>query len=251
MKSPTVLLLPGFLVGCASSQHLTAPSMAPLVETLQVDHFKGDESHRITDQALREILAAPVVLEEGARVGVVPVTGEYAADTEVPLTPALAQLSSALKNSASFEVVTEVSTGWPTAAGIAGLRELAARYRTEYLLLYRHRFIDDSSVNAWAAFYPTVLGALFVPSNTLRAAGVMEATLFDVKSGTIIFTSFERVSGNSEENVWQNDRKMRVLREQLVKDGAEKLGKDVEQQLAALSLAKTKSSSQADQPQQQ
>src|SRR5687767_5612766 len=99
MKSSTVLLLPWFLIGCASSAHLTSPSLAPLPPTLlQVDHFKGDESHRISEEALREILAAPVVLEDRARVGVVPVTGEYAADADVPLTPALAHLTRSLEN---------------------------------------------------------------------------------------------------------------------------------------------------------
>ena len=34
-----------------------------------------------------------------------------------------------------FEVATEMSTDWPADGGISGLRELAARYRAEYLLL--------------------------------------------------------------------------------------------------------------------
>ncbi len=33
------------------------------------------------------------------------------------------------------------------------LRELAARYRSEYLLLYRHRFVDRSYTNAWGWLY--------------------------------------------------------------------------------------------------
>ena len=249
MKAISTLLFPALSIGCAASAHLPSPSFAPTPELLQVDHFKGDESHRITDDALREILAAPVAIEERARVGVVPVTGEYEPDAEVPLAPALARLGQALETSAAFEGVTEVSTGWPKAAGVAGLRELAARYRTEYLLLYRHRFIDDTSVNAWAAFFPTLVGAFFVPSNTLRAAGVMEATLFDVKSGTIMFTAFERVSGNSEENLWQNERKMRALKEQLVRAAAEELGKEVEEKIAALTLAKNKGETEHEQPQ--
>lgn len=213
---------------------LPAAKQAPL----EKDHFRGDRSHRIEEAHLREILAAPVFIEEGARVGVVPVNDVYSPDDVVPLAPALAELERALDRSAAFQVVTEISTAWPNATGIAGLRELAARYRSEYLLLYRHRFVDDTSANAWAFLYPTVVAAFFVPANTIRTAGILEATLFDVKSGTILFTTFERIAGNEEVNVWQNERKKRALQHRLVEEAAERLGREVEQEVAYLERAR-------------
>lgn len=53
------------------------------------------------------------------------------------------------------QVVSEVTTDWPTDGSIAGLRKLAARYRGEYLLLYRHRFVDRSWTNGWALSWLT------------------------------------------------------------------------------------------------
>ncbi|MCA9513774.1 MAG: hypothetical protein KC635_02420, partial [Myxococcales bacterium] len=52
-------------------------------------------------------------------------------------------------------------------------------------------------------------------------------TLFDVRTGTLLFTVFERVHHASEENLWQNDRKRRAMKEQLLAEAAKKLADDV------------------------
>jgi len=210
--------------GCAAgSSPLKAPMLTPLAleaapqpVVLQENHFQGDRSGRISEEDLRRVLAAPVFLEAGARIGVVQVTNRYDPDEDVPLQAVPAALSDGMEQAGLFEVSTEISTDWPSDRGISGLRELAARYRAEYLLLYRHRFVDRDWTNAWAWLYPTVVGAFFVPSQTIEVAGVMEATLFDVKTGTILYTVFERVHGRTNENVWQNDRKRRELKEELL-----------------------------------
>jgi len=216
--------------GCAAGKALSADlapapyqtqthSPAPLVE----DHFLGDRSARITEENLRAVLAAPVFLERDARIGVVHVTGPYELLNAPPLERTLGALTKTLDGSGCFSVVTEVSTDWPADRGLAGLRELAARYRSEYLLLYRQRFVERTYTNAWGAAYATVIGAFFVPARTLESAGVLEATVLDVKSGTLLFTVFERTNGQSDENIWQNDRKLRALEERLAAEATKRL----------------------------
>jgi hypothetical protein len=158
---------------------------------------------------------------------VLPVSTGYGADEDVPLTRVPGLLGEALDDSGLFEGVSEVSTDFPSDGSLAGLRELAARYRAEYLLLYRHRFVDDAYANPWAASYLTLVTIPFVPGHTLETAGVVEATLLDVKSGTLLFTVFQRVHAKTSENVWLHDRKRRELKEQLLVDATRALTEQV------------------------
>jgi hypothetical protein len=56
---------------------------------------------------------------------------------------------------------------------------------------------------------------------------VMEATLFDVKTGTILYTVFERVHAREEFNVWHNEQKLRALQTKLMQETADALAKAV------------------------
>jgi hypothetical protein len=190
---------------------------------LDDDLFKGDSSGKLTEEDLKRILEAPVFIEAKARVGVVPVASRYAVDADLPLQGVPGQLTEALEGTGHFEVASEVSTDWPASLGVAGLRELAARYRAEYLLLYRHRFVDRTWTNAWALTWFTFVGGFVAPQHTLEVAGVVEATLFDVKSGTLLFTVYERVHAVSEENLYQHGRKRRAIKERLLGQAADKL----------------------------
>ncbi|MBL8786445.1 MAG: hypothetical protein JNJ59_16200 [Deltaproteobacteria bacterium] len=206
-----VLVLASTLAtACGSAPPLRAP-MEPLqlgsAPVLTENHFKRDVMGDVSEGALREILASPVFLEERARIGIVPVATGYAPDDDIPVVGLPGTLAQELANSGHFEAVTEVTTDWPTGGSIGGLRELAARYRVEYLLLYRHRFVDRSWTNAWAISWLTFVGGFITPSQSIEVAGVVEATLFDVKTGTLLFTAFERTHSASHENIWQNDRK--------------------------------------------
>ena len=221
---PTALLT--VCSGCGAQKAMRAPSMRPLAlarEKPPQNPFKRDKVNAIAEKDLQELLSRPVFLREKARVGVLPVSTGYAPDGDLPLDTVPGEVSTALESSGLFEVTTEVTTDWPTDRGIGGLRELAARYRCEYLLLYRHRFIDREWTNGWGALYMTVVGALFVPSHTLETAGVLEATLFDVRSGSLLFTVYERVHARTNENVWQNNRKRRELKEKLLGKAAKRL----------------------------
>lgn len=226
------------LTGCSASRaampslaayELAPPSAPPLAE----NHFSRDRMG-VGETELRQILAAPVFLEEHARIGVLPVRAGYAPDDAVPVENAPATLTDALEGSGLFDLASELSTEWPTSTGVAGLRELAARYRTEYVLLYRHRFADATRANGWAATYATILGAFFVPGTVVESAGVLEATLFDVKTGTILFTVHERVRDETWSSPVAVPTRTAELHRKLVTDAAKKLGEQVLQRCQRL-----------------
>lgn len=232
----TILSLAAVLslaTGCAA-QKAAMPSMAPLVleaaapaaPILEDNHFQRDRMS-VGEAELKQILAAPVFLEENARVGVLPVASGYAPEEGVPLEAVPAKLVDALETSGLVDLSTEVSTEWPIASGLPGLRELAARYRTEYLVLYRHRFNDVTRPNAFAWGFATVVGALFFPGTTFESAGVLEATLFDVKTGTILFTVHERVRGEDYAAPPRVGAKLEELHRKLLEEGSRKLAEQV------------------------
>jgi hypothetical protein len=236
--------------GCAMARAPLAAEMAPMKFTteeesapaqppiLTENHFSRDRPGGITEQALREVLAAPVFLEEKARVGIVPVQGAYALDQDVPLTAVTAALADALDMSGEFELASEVSTDFPADRGISGLRELAARYRCDYLLIYRHRFVDGSYMNPVAWGYLTALGALFLPGHTIESAGVLEATLFDVKTGTLLFTVNERTHDQERVNIWHNGLKTQWMKKKMLETATQKLADQVVGKVRRLVVAR-------------
>ena len=229
--------------GCAAHAPLRAemeplPIAQPAPSPLQVDHFRSDRSTAVSEEAIREILRAPVFLEAASRIGIVPVRSRYEPDKDVPLNRPPGRISEALEASGLFEVTTEVSTDWPAHSGIGGLRELAARYRCEYLLMYRHRFVDREWTNGWGAMSLTIVGAFVAPMKTLETAGVLEATMFDVQTGTLLFTVYSRVHATSDENVWGNERKLRALKNRLLDEGAEALAEQVVDKTRLLAAAR-------------
>jgi hypothetical protein len=236
--------------GCASSRAAMSAELPPMAFTTEAvaeasappilteNHFSHDRSGTISESALREVLQAPVFLEEKARVGIVPVQGSYALDMDVPLPGVPAALSDALDASGEFELASEVSTDFPVDRGISGLRELAARYRCDYLLIYRHRFVDATYMNPAAWGYLTGVGALFLPGNTIESAGVLEATLFDVKTGTLLFTVNERVRGQERVNIWHNELKTQWLKKQMLESATQKLADQVVTKIRRLVVAR-------------
>lgn len=218
--------------GCAAGRGALQAELKPLEIAsareqpsgkLDRDHFKRDHAGSISERDLRTVLDAPVFLEDAARVGVVPVATCYQPDPDLPLAVVPQTLSRSMEDAGLFEVTTEVSTDWPADRGVSGLRELAARYRAEYLLLYRHRFVDRVYTNGWGWMYLTVVAVPFVPARTLETAGVLEATLFEVKTGTLLFTVYERVHAESSETLWYTARKRRALKTRLLEEAAASL----------------------------
>jgi hypothetical protein len=221
------------LSGCAA-QKAEMPSLMqlsfeagpPAPAALEQNHFSRDRG-AMGEPELREILGAPVFLEENARVGVVPVAVRYEVDGAVPVEAAPSTLVDSLEASGLVELATEISSEWPIDRGISGLRELAARYRTEYLLLYRHRFVDAERPNPAALAYLTLIASLFVPGTKVESAGVLEATLFDVKTGTILFTVNERVRAETSATPLGVARAEELQHRALVSDGVKRLADQV------------------------
>jgi uncharacterized protein (UPF0210 family) len=81
------------------------------------------------------------------------------------------------------------------------------------------------------------VGAIVAPSRTIETAGVLEATLFDVRTGTILFTVYERVRAGSDETPWDLDRKLAALRLRLVEQAAGKLAEQVVSKVRRLAAA--------------
>lgn len=244
----------GLTYGCAASapsKPMSASFKQRIVKprVLKRNHFRSDRTANLTEAQLRKILEAPVFLEEDTRLGIVPVATAYSVDKGLPLAEVPHVLSKRLEDTGLFEVTTEVSTDWPKQRSIAGLRELAARYRVKYLLLYRHRFVKREWTNAWAWSYLTGVGLFFAPANTVETAGVLEATMFDVRTGTILFTAYERVHGKTTMNIWNNDKKRRKLQEQLLDKAAGRLATKVTGKVQRLAAARpTKPTQDPNQP---
>lgn len=218
-----------------AAEAAAAPAVpAPLVE----NHFTRDAMGTLSEAELREILSAPVFLEAKARLGVVPVSDGYGADGEIPIAGVPGALAHTLDDTGLFEVVSEVSTDFPATGSIAGLRELAARYRCDYLLLVRHRFVDRVYASGWAWTWATIVGPMIAPANVLEVEGVLEATLFDVKTGTILFTTFERVKDKKEDNVLDTERKQKEMREKLLEAATQEIGGAVVEQVTRLAAAR-------------
>jgi len=235
MRSAKALwVIAGLEFGCAHSGALR-PQLGPLpiaeVATpprpLAEDHFKRDRPTSVSEADLRAILQAPVDLDETQRLGVLPIVESYQPDRALPIPAVPAELARSLDAAGVFQATSEISTDWPADRDLPGLRELAARYRSGYLLLYRHRFLDDNSANGWCWLYPTLIGAIVTPSRTLETAGVLEATLFDVRTGTLLFTVYERVRGTSDATPWNDDHKLQEMKMRLLQQAGEKLAAQV------------------------
>jgi len=197
-----------------------------------LDHslFARDPQGTLTEEALQQILASPIELDLPARVGVVPIAriddwrGPGPDYAHVPAgTSAFAQ---ALRGADSFTLVTEVLAIPSGALGMEALRQVAARYALRYVVLYREEIAEDSRVNGLASLYITVLGALFLPGQTLEVSGYIEASMFDVKTGLLLYTVRRAVIATRSSNVWHTDHKLRELEADVATRFAPALGID-------------------------
>jgi hypothetical protein len=151
----------------------------------------------LTEADIGRILDSPLDMRTPARVGIAALGEAFQ-----PISPsrlgaglvATGALADALEGSKLVTVASEIATEIPTGGGVEGLRELAARYRAPYLLLYTERFEDRTHANGLAALWVTILGGLLTPSQTLRADGVLSVSLLDVRTGTVLFTVREAVA---------------------------------------------------------
>src|SRR5688572_26853171 len=62
-----------------------APAAPEAPKLLEVNHFNRDSMGTLSEADLRNILQAPVFLEEKSRLGIVPVSDGYGANGEIPV----------------------------------------------------------------------------------------------------------------------------------------------------------------------
>jgi hypothetical protein len=241
-----VLVLTAFS-GCAAgyakmaSARMTAPPPAGAPPPLERSLFAKDPNGALTEDQIQTILAAPIEIDLPARVGVMPIltaTDWRGPSPDYDRVPAgVAPFVTKLRKARPFTLVTEIMPIPSGALGMEALREVAARYRLRYLVLYREVLTRKRGYNKWAWGYATGIGALFLPGREHEVFGYIEATMFDIKTGVLMFTSRRSVQGSRSANNWDGASKIAKLESKLVGRFAPDLAVDVDTDLARYARA--------------
>jgi hypothetical protein len=235
-------LLPPLLVlaGCGASKMKMAssamPSAAPAMAApaapppLDRSVFARDPNGQLSEEMLQKILAAPIELDLPSRVGVLPIltaTDWRGPSPDFERVPAgVSPLVSRLRRDAAFSLVTEMMPIPSGALGMEALREAAGRYRLRYIVLYREVLAKKNHLNAWAWGYMTAVGALFLPGKQNEVYGYIEATMFDVKTGLLMFTTRRSVYATASSNEWRDSDKLSQLASNTVSKYSPDLAQD-------------------------
>ena len=212
------------------------PSAAPQATAmtppppLERSVFSRDPNGQLSEEMLQKILASPIELDLPSRVGVLPIvtaTDWRGPSPDFERVPAgQSQLVRTLRKDAAFSLVTEMMPIPSGALGMEALREAAGRYRLRYVVLYREVLASKHHANPWAIGYATVVGALFLPGQLQEVYGYIEATMFDVKTGLLMFTTRRAITAEQHENEWGTDEKLERLAANTVSKFAPDLGTD-------------------------
>jgi hypothetical protein len=221
--------------GCAAvaKESMSSARMAPsqpAPQPLDRSLFARDPNGALSEEALQKILASPIELALPARVGVLPIMTAKdwrgpGPDDRVPA--GVAPFVGRLRRDASFSLVTETMVIPSGALGMEALREIAARYRLRYLVLYREVLAKHSILNAWAWGFVTGIGALFLPGQNQQVYGYIEASMFDVKTGLLMFTTRRGITASQSTNNWHQDEKIDQLASNAVAKYSPDLAVDV------------------------
>lgn len=224
------------VAGCAAKMKMAsapmaagAPSMPGAPPPLERSLFDKSPQGALTEEALQKILAAPIELELPARVGVLPIQTATdwrgpGPDSRVPA--GVAPLVKTLRADPAFSLVTQTMVIPSGALGMEALREIAARYRLRYLLLYREVLAKGSRLNPWAWGYATIVGALFLPGKRQEVYGYTEVSMFDVKTGLLMFTTRRAITASQTTNQWHQKEKVDQLAANAVAKFAPELALD-------------------------
>ncbi|MDX2091059.1 MAG: hypothetical protein SFX73_24580 [Kofleriaceae bacterium] len=224
MRFTPLLIVLGLIAGCGARQQMAsaampsaAPSMAapaappPLARSV----FARDPNGQLSEDMLQKILASPIELDLPSRVGVLPIitaTDWRGPSPDYERVPAgVGPLVARLRKDSAFSLVTEMMPIPSGALGMEALREAAARYRLRYVVLYREVLARGHHRNAWAWGYVTGVGALFLPGAQHEVYGYMEATMFDVKTGLLMFTTRRSLMASERSNEWRTKGKLAQL----------------------------------------
>jgi len=216
----------------SSAMPSAQPSMAAPAAPPPLDRsvFARDPNGQLSEDMLQKILAAPIELDLPSRVGILPIL--TAADWRGPspdyerVPAGVSPLVFRLRKDAAFSLVTEMMPIPSGSLGMEALREAAARYRLRYVILYREVIAKKNHLNAWAWGYATGIGALFLPGDQHEVFGYIEATMFDVKTGLLMFTTRRSVYASTAENEWRTDAKLAQLASNTVSKFSPDLAQD-------------------------
>ena len=236
------------LLGCGAAppsvampqEQTVAVAAAPMPAPIASSMFSKDSSGSLSENDLQKILEAPLDLELPARVGVVPLATPFNPNGPVSLAiraTASRDLARGLNGNPYFSHVSDVSTELPNSGGLEGLRVIAARYRMRYLLLYTERFQDDTHLNGWAWLYPTIVGMFAAPGVTVKSSGLLQADLFDVRTGTILFSVVQPVHVSENEQMIGAARAHQEHQAKAASEAAQRLAKLVSKQVNELVAA--------------
>lgn len=231
-----LLLVATLLAGCAagkmqmaSARMAEAPAAAQ-APPLDRSVFARDPQGQLKEEDLQKILAAPIELDLPARVGIIPVmtaTDWRGPSPDFKVPAGVAPFVRKLRGTEPFSLVTETMPIPSGSLGMEALRELAARYRLRYVVLYREVLATRKKNNRYAWGYATLVGAFFLPGQQHEVYGYIEASMFDVKTGTLMFTTRRAVQGARRNNRWYQDDKLAALSSKLVGTFAPDLATDV------------------------
>lgn len=238
------------LAACGAKMKMASAPMAageamPMPQApppLEKSLFAKTPQGQLSEEDIQKILAAPIELDLPARVGVLPIM--TAADWRGPgpdyrVPSGVAPLVKSLRQDKAFSLVTQTMVIPSGALGMEALREVAARYRLRYLLLYREVLAKGSRFNPWAWGYATLVGALFLPGKHQEVYGYTEVSMFDVKTGTLMFTTRRAVTASQRTNQWHQRVKLDQLAANAVAKFAPELAYDVRADLRKFANAVT------------
>lgn len=237
-RAVSFVLIASVLPGCAAHRPLHSarvsigvPVRVTQPSPLQHSLFARHPAGKLSEETLQRILAAPLEFTLPARVGVLPIARAFdwrGPGPDYGRPPASARaLADALRRGESFSFVTEMMPIPSGALGMEALREVAARYQLRYLLLYSEHFETEARLTGFAAAYATVLGAFFIRGHRLFARGYLEATLFDAKTGLLLFTKRLGVAADRAATPFGHAAKLRALANRTATEGAPALAKEV------------------------
>lgn len=234
----SMVLVLGLVAGCAAgsmkmaSAPMAAAQMgaAPAAPPLDRSLFDKNPNGSLTEESLQKILAAPIELDLPARVGLIPIMTAKdwrgpGPDDRVP--SGMEPLIQELRKSPHFTLLTQTMVIPSGALGMEALREIAARYRLRYVMLYREVLANDSMLTAVAWGYATVVGALFLPGKRQEVWGYTEVSMFDVKTGTLMFTTRRAIAASQSTNQWHQKQKLEKLTSRAIAKFAPDLAHDV------------------------
>ncbi len=226
--------------GCAAGHKMAsapmsaaqpAPMAAPQAPPpLDRSVFARDPNGQLSEDALQKILGTPIELDLPSRVGVLPIitaTDWRGPSPDYERVPAgVAPLVARLRKDAAFSLVTELMPIPSGSLGMEALREASARYRLRYVILYREVLAKKHHQNAWSWGYATAIGALFLPGKQHEVYGYIEATMFDVKTCLLMFTTRRAIMAEKRENEWRTKDKLAQLASNAVSKFAPDLARD-------------------------